>query len=101
MEAPRGIQQLEGRNIMLDEFIGQAVVVDLRSLFVCIGRLERLDDQFLELRDADLHDLRDSDSTRENYVAASRSTGVKENRKRLLVVRTEIVAVTLLKDVIV
>jgi hypothetical protein len=81
--------------------VGQTVVVDLRSLFVCLGTLERFDDQFLELRDADLHDLRDSDTTRENYVAASRATGVKENRRRLLVVRTEIVGVSRLEDVIV
>lgn len=86
---------------MLEEFVGQKVVVDLRSLFVCLGTLERFDDRFLELRDADMHDLRDSDTTRENYVAASHATGVKKNRKRLLVVRSEVVAVSRLADVIV
>ena len=34
------------------------VVVDLRSPFVCLGTLVRIDAQFLELRHADLHDLR-------------------------------------------
>jgi hypothetical protein len=85
---------------MLDAFVGQAVVVDLRGPFVCLGTLQNLDDQFLELRDADLHDLRDSDSNREHYVAASRAGGVMRNRKRVLLVRAEVVAVTLLKDVI-
>ena len=43
---------------MLTEFIEQKVVVDLRSPFVCIGTLLRIDELYLELRNADLHDLR-------------------------------------------
>jgi hypothetical protein len=85
---------------MLEEFIGQRVVIDLRSPFVCMGTLQGLDDLFLELRGADLHDLRDTTTTRENYVAASQATGIKRNRKRVLVVRAEIVAVSLLADVV-
>ena len=85
---------------MLEEFIGQKVVIDLRSTFVCLGTLQRVDDHHLELKHADLHDLRDTDTTRENYVAASAATGVKRNRKKLLLMRTEIVAIALLKDVV-
>jgi hypothetical protein len=85
---------------MLKEFVGQVVVVDLRSPFVCLGTLKRLDELHLELRDADFHDLRDTDSTREFYVAASRSTGIKRNRKRVVVPRSEVVALSLLDDVV-
>ena len=85
---------------MLEELIGQKVVVDLRSQFVCLGTLVRADEHFFELRNADLHDLRDTDTTRENYVAASCSTGIKRNRKRLLLVRAEMVAVSRLEDVV-
>ena len=85
---------------MLEEMIGQKVVVDLRSQFVCLGTLVRVDEHFVEMRNADLHDLRDTDTTRENYVAASCATGVKRNRKRLLLVRAEMVAVSRLEDVV-
>ena len=34
------------------------------------------------------------------YVAASLSTGVKRNRKRVLISRSAIVAVSLLKDIV-
>ena len=84
---------------MLEEMIGQKVVVDLRSQFVCLGTLVRVDEHFVEMRNADLHDLRDTDTTRENYVAASCATGIKRNRKRLLLVRAEMVAVSRLEDV--
>jgi len=85
---------------MLEEYLNQRVVVDLRGEYVCLGTLSRFDEYFLELRSADMHDLRDSDSTRENYVAASLTTGIKRNRKRLLLVRTEIVAIARLEDVV-
>jgi small nuclear ribonucleoprotein (snRNP)-like protein len=85
---------------MLEELIGQRVVIDLRGEFVCLGTLIGMDANFVELRNADLHDLRDTDTSRENYVAASISTGIKRNRKRVLLVRAEMVAVSRLEDVV-
>jgi hypothetical protein len=85
---------------MLEELLGEVVVVDLRSHYVCLGRLERIHELYLEMSDADLHDLRDTRTSRENYVAASLSTGIKRNRRRLLLVRGEVVAVSRVADVV-
>ena len=49
---------------MLDELLEQKVVVDLRTTFVCLGTLSRVDDHYLELRNADFHDLRDTQTSR-------------------------------------
>lgn len=84
----------------MDEFLDQKVVLDFRSEFVCLGTLRKVDEHFLELRNADLHDLRDTDTSRENYVAASVATGIKRNRKRLLVSRADVVAISRLDDVV-
>ena len=84
---------------MLDEFIGEKVVLDLRSTFVCIGTLSRADDRFFELKNADIHDLRDTDTSRENYVAESKATGIKRNRKLALITRLDVVAIARLDDV--
>ena len=84
---------------MLDEYLGEKVVIDLKSPFVCLGTLVRLDDHFLEVKGADFHDLRDTDTSRENYVAASVATGIKRNRKKVLLVRADVVAVSRLGDV--
>jgi hypothetical protein len=83
---------------MLEEMIGQMVVIDLCSPFVCMGTLVRSDDHFLELKNADIHDLRDTQTSRENYLAASAATGIKRNRKRVLVRRGEVVAIARLDD---
>jgi len=85
---------------MLDELLGQKVVIDLVSPYVCLGTLLRVDENFLELKNADLHDLRDTDSTREIYVYASVRTGVKRNRKRVLVNRREVAAIARLEDIV-
>jgi hypothetical protein len=85
---------------MLEELVGKAVVLDLRSPFVCLGTLQKVGELYLEVCNADFHDLRDTDSTRENYVAASRATGIKRNRKRILLLRSEVVAVSRLEEVV-
>jgi hypothetical protein len=85
---------------MLEELIGEKVVVDMRSQYVCLGTLTRVDAAFLELKNADVHDLRDTDTTRENYVAASVATGIKRNRKKVLVNREEVTAISKMEDVV-
>jgi len=85
---------------MLSEFVDAKVVIDLRSSFVCLGTLIRYDDHCIELKNADFHDLRDTDTTRENYVAASCHSGVKRNRRRVTLFRSEIIAISRLDDVV-
>lgn len=85
---------------MLEDLIGEKVVIDLRSSYVCLGTLKKVTPDFLELRNADLHDLRDTDTTRENYIAASVATGIKRNRKKMLLMRAEIVAIAKMSDVV-
>jgi hypothetical protein len=79
---------------MLRELIGQVVVVDLISTYVCLGTLTSVDPLFLELRDADLHDFRDGAATREVYVYESVSLGIRPNRTRVLLRLADVVAVS-------
>ncbi len=85
---------------MVDELIGKRVVVDLASPFVCLGTLSRVDQLMIELKNADFHDLRDTDTRRENYVAASIASGIKRNRRKVMISRHELVAITLLEDIV-
>ena len=78
----------------LDELVGQVVVLDLKSSYVCLGTLSGIDPLFFVLTDADLHDFRDSTATREVYVYDSARLGIRRNRARVLVRRDEVVALT-------
>jgi small nuclear ribonucleoprotein (snRNP)-like protein len=84
---------------LLAGMIGQIVVVDLSSPYVCLGTLVGVDRDFLELHDADLHDFRDSPATRELYVYDSARVGVRRNRAAVLLRRDEVVSITRLSDV--
>jgi hypothetical protein len=83
----------------LGALIGQVVVVDMRSTYVCLGTLVGYEEQFLELMDADLHDFRDSTATREVYIYDSFRFGIRRNRSRVLVRRDEVVAITRFADI--
>ena len=60
--------QADPPSSLIESMIGQVVVLDLTSRYVCLGTLTQVDLVFYALRDADLHDLRDGQATREIYV---------------------------------
>jgi len=82
------------------ELIGEQIVLDLRSPYVCLGTLHGIDAEFYELRNADLHDFRDSSATREIYVYDSRRLGIRRNRERVLIKRDDVVALTRFLDIV-
>ena len=84
----------------LEGLMDKEVVLDLASPYVAIGTLTHADQQHLELTNADMHDLRDSRTTREQYVAEARQSGIKVNRKRLMISRDQVVGMALLADVV-
>ena len=84
---------------LLMALMGQVVVVDLKSTYVCLGTLVSCDEHFLELRDADLHDFRDSSATRELYVYDSARLGIHRNRARVLIRLDDVIAVTRFADI--
>jgi hypothetical protein len=81
-------------------YVNHRVVLDLRSPYVCLGRLTKTDATYFYLEDADLHDLRDSPTTRENYTVAAKYSGIKPNRKHVLIRVDEVIGIALYKDII-
>jgi small nuclear ribonucleoprotein (snRNP)-like protein len=76
------------------------VVVDTNSNFLYIGKLEDVGDRFLILRDADVHDCRESPSMNEKYIMEAKKFGVRCNRKRVHIRLEEVISMSLLDDVI-
>lgn len=84
-----------------DALLGREVVLDMASRYVILGKLITYDDRLLVLEDADVHDLRDTSTTREVYVVESKRFGIRTNRARVIVVQSEIVSLSALDDVVV
>ncbi len=81
------------------KLIGRKVVLDASSRFVYAGTLVGGNDRYVILKDVDVHDLRDSTTTREMYVLELKRYGVQANRKRVLVWHLAIVGISALDDV--
>lgn len=82
------------------KYTDRVVVLDLASQYVVIGTLVGQDQRYLILDDADVHDLRDSPTTRELYVVDTKRHGLGPNRRRVLISRSEVVGISALDDVI-
>lgn len=83
----------------LAAFVGRVVVCDLAEPYLVIGRLAACGPDHLAFEDADLHDHRESNSTKEVYAIESLKLGVRANRRRVAVPRRQLVAISLLDDV--
>lgn len=84
----------------MDELVGKNVVVDVECLFVYLGKLHEIRDKTLILKNVDVHDLRDSTTTREVYVRDARVHGIQPNRRQVHVRLDKVVSVAVLDDVI-
>lgn len=84
----------------LAPLMGRVVVLDVSSPYIYLGTLAGQDHRYLILELADVHDLRDTNTTRELYVLEARRHGVHHNRKRVLVRREDVVSVSALDDVV-
>ncbi len=80
---------------------GREVVLDLQSTYVVLGTLAGEDHRYLILKEADVHDLRDTATTRDAYVLDARRHGIQPNRRRVLVRHAEIVTLSALEDVLI
>lgn len=76
------------------------VVLDVASPYVYIGTLTGWDALYLHLADADVHDLRDTKTTREIYLVDAKRLGLNSNRKRALVRIADVVSLSALDDII-
>ena len=80
---------------------GREIVLDVNGLYVYLGTLRDWDDKYLTLEPADVHDLRDTATSRERYILESRQHGIRINRQRVHVRWNEVVSFSALEDVIV
>ena len=84
----------------LEHLRGRDIVLDMASPYVVLGTLTDSGPHYLVLENADVHDLRDTTTTREMYVVKARLHGINANRQRLLVRHADVIAVAALDDVV-
>ncbi len=84
----------------MQELIGKEVVVDTSTSFIYLGILEEIRDDCLILSSVDVHDRNDIEISKEKYVLDTRRFGIKENRRKVFVIRDRVVSLSEIEDVI-
>ena len=82
------------------DLIGEDVVVDTKTSLFYIGRLERITESAFVLCDVDVHDHRDTKSTREVYLIDTKRLGIRKNRAGVHILAREVVSISRLADII-
>jgi small nuclear ribonucleoprotein (snRNP)-like protein len=81
-------------------FLGKAVILDTNTNFLYLGTLREVDDHFVVLETADVHDRVEGHSTNEKYAMETLRSGVRANRRSVTVRKAMVVSVSRLDDVI-
>jgi len=84
----------------LDSLEGCEVVLDLASQYVILGTFKGRDALYYIIVNADVHDLRDTTTSRELYVLDAKRHGINANRKRVFVRKDGVVSLSNLADVV-
>ena len=84
----------------LKRLIDKAVVLDTGTSIVYVGKLLEVTEHAFVLEQADIHDCKDGHASPESYVADARREGVTPNRRNIVVMRSRIMSVSALEDVI-
>ena len=82
------------------EYRDHYVVVDTTSPYIYIGKLVDLTEHMLTLRDADVHDRRESMTMNEKYIMEAKKYGVRSNRHLVHIRFDKIISISKLDDVV-
>ena len=85
--------------MMLNGFLGRPVVADLDTDYLVFGVLADITDDLLVFTDADLHDHGEANATKEVYALETKRFGIRANRRRVVVPRARLVALSLIEDI--
>ena len=86
-------------DLWLRSLIGQVVVLDLDESYLVIGTLRTVDAHHVALSEADLHDHRESNCTKDVYLLETRQLGVRFNRHQVAIPRARVLAISRLEDI--
>jgi small nuclear ribonucleoprotein (snRNP)-like protein len=84
----------------LQQFLKKKILLDTRSSWIYIGVLEEVTNHCAVLSEVDVHDGKDSHTSKEVYVLESKVTGIKANRDKVYVNLEYVVSFSALDDII-
>lgn len=84
----------------LSPLLGQEVVLDTAGSIIYLGRLVEVNAEGYWLEDADVRDRVEGHASKERYLIEARLQGIRPSRKRVFVLRSTVISVSALADII-
>ena len=84
----------------LKDYLDKVVVLDTDSHWLYIGTLRALEENSYLMEKVDAHDLRETTTSRVNYLIGVKTHGLVINRKIVRVCKDKVVALTKLEDIL-
>jgi small nuclear ribonucleoprotein (snRNP)-like protein len=91
---------MASENKKWQSFKGEKVIIDTNSSYIYMGTLKSSDDSFVTLSDVDVHDNRESASTKEQYINQTRKNGIHKNRNEVIIRKEQVISFSRMDDVI-
>ena len=85
---------------MLEAYSGRPVILDTAGSIVYLGILKEVASAGFWLDNADIHDCREGHAGKEDYAYEAKINGIRTNRKRLFVMRSAVISIAALDDVV-
>ena len=82
----------------LSAYVDQVVCVDLKDGFVLYGTLQTYSEEALSFINADFHDPREANSSKDVYALETQNIGVRVNRKQCQIPRLNLISICLLSE---
>jgi len=84
----------------MKDYKNNKVVIDTSTNWIYIGTLVDEDDVYFILEDADAFDISEVSLSKHEYLMRVKKDGVAPNRKKMKVLKSKVVGITLLEDII-
>lgn len=84
----------------MNKFKNKNVVIDTTTTWIYIGKLIEEDNFYYYLQDVDAFDISETSLSKQEYLMMVKKDGIVPNRKNVKILKSKVVAITLLEDIL-
>jgi len=84
----------------MKSYKNKKIVVDTSTSWIYIGRLTGEDGSYIYLEDTDAFDISETSLSKQEYLMMVKKDGIVPNRRKVKVLKSKVVAITLLEDIL-
>ncbi|MCK4245038.1 MAG: hypothetical protein KAX20_05380 [Candidatus Omnitrophica bacterium] len=84
----------------LKDYLNKIVVLDTDSRWLYIGTLKAIEEDCYTIEDVDAHDLKETTTSRQNYLIEVNAHGLVVNRKMVRVCKEKVVGISTLEEIL-